>query len=37
MLQELGSQPLPTIVTEDADSSGHKTEDQGGRPRAGKK
>ncbi|KAK0086575.1 hypothetical protein PV325_002979 [Microctonus aethiopoides] len=33
--RELGSQPLPTIVTEDADSSGHKTEDQGGRPRAG--
>lgn len=31
--QELGSQPLPTIVTEDADNSGHVS--QGHRPRAG--
>lgn len=34
--QELGSQPLPTIVTEDADTSGHAAQDQGQRPRAGK-
>lgn len=33
ILQELGSQPLPTIVTEDADNSGHAA--QGHRPRAG--
>ncbi|XP_029666763.1 uncharacterized protein DDB_G0284459-like isoform X1 [Formica exsecta] len=30
--RELGSQPLPTIVTEDADNSGHAS--QGHRPRA---
>lgn len=34
-LQELGSQPLPTIVTEDADTSGQSSHDQGHRPRAG--
>ena len=34
-LQELGSQPLPTIVTEDADTSGQASQDQGHRPRAG--
>ncbi|KAG7197163.1 hypothetical protein KM043_007245 [Ampulex compressa] len=33
--RELGSQPLPTIVTEDADNSGHASQDQGHRPRAG--
>lgn len=33
--KELGSQPLPTIVTEDADGSGHSGQDQGHRPRAG--
>ncbi|XP_011310528.1 5'-AMP-activated protein kinase subunit gamma-2 isoform X2 [Fopius arisanus] len=33
--KELGSQPLPTIVTEDADNSGQKSDDQSTRPRAG--
>ncbi|XP_017797521.1 PREDICTED: dentin sialophosphoprotein-like isoform X2 [Habropoda laboriosa] len=33
--KELGSQPLPTIVTEDADTAGHASQDQGHRPRAG--
>lgn len=33
--KELGSQPLPTIVTEDADTSGQASQDQGHRPRAG--
>ncbi|XP_033364213.1 serine-rich adhesin for platelets [Bombus vosnesenskii] len=33
--KELGSQPLPTIVTEDADTAGHASHDQGHRPRAG--
>ncbi|XP_066603715.1 5'-AMP-activated protein kinase subunit gamma-2 isoform X3 [Prorops nasuta] len=33
--KELGSQPLPTIVTEDADTSGHASQDPGHRPRAG--
>lgn len=33
--KELGSQPLPTIVTEDADSSGQASGDHGHRPRAG--
>nr|XP_031848505.1 uncharacterized protein LOC116433964 isoform X2 [Nomia melanderi] len=33
--KELGSQPLPTIVTEDADNSSHASQDQGHRPRAG--
>ncbi|XP_076624673.1 SNF4/AMP-activated protein kinase gamma subunit isoform X2 [Colletes latitarsis] len=33
--KELGSQPLPTIVTEDADTSNHASQDQGHRPRAG--
>ena len=33
--KELGSQPLPTIVTEDADNSSHASQDQGQRPRAG--
>ncbi|KOC69683.1 hypothetical protein WH47_07870 [Habropoda laboriosa] len=35
LIQELGSQPLPTIVTEDADTAGHASQDQGHRPRAG--
>nr|XP_012148371.1 PREDICTED: dentin sialophosphoprotein isoform X5 [Megachile rotundata] len=33
--KELGSQPLPTIVTEDTDTSNHASQDQGHRPRAG--
>ncbi|XP_076231023.1 SNF4/AMP-activated protein kinase gamma subunit [Calliopsis andreniformis] len=33
--KELGSQPLPTIVTEDAENSSHASHDQGHRPRAG--
>ncbi|XP_076295856.1 SNF4/AMP-activated protein kinase gamma subunit isoform X3 [Lasioglossum baleicum] len=33
--KELGSQPLPTIVTEDTDNSNHASQDQGQRPRAG--
>ncbi|XP_017890901.1 dentin sialophosphoprotein-like isoform X2 [Ceratina calcarata] len=33
--KELGSQPLPTIVTEDTDTSGQASHDQGHRPRAG--
>nr|XP_033323720.1 serine-rich adhesin for platelets-like isoform X2 [Megalopta genalis] len=33
--KELGSQPLPTIVTEDADNLSHASQDQGHRPRAG--
>ncbi|KZC10129.1 hypothetical protein WN55_01112 [Dufourea novaeangliae] len=33
--KELGSQPLPTIVTEDADNSSQASQDQGQRPRAG--
>lgn len=34
-MQELGSQPLPTIVTEDAENSNQASHDQGHRPRAG--
>ncbi|XP_046594034.1 dentin sialophosphoprotein isoform X3 [Neodiprion lecontei] len=33
--RELGSQPLPTIVTEDTDVSGQSGQDEGHRPRAG--
>ncbi|XP_054004830.1 dentin sialophosphoprotein [Hylaeus anthracinus] len=33
--KELGSQPLPTIVTEDADKSNQASQDEGHRPRAG--
>ncbi|XP_046743659.1 dentin sialophosphoprotein isoform X2 [Diprion similis] len=33
--RELGSQPLPTIVTEDTDVSGQSGQDEGQRPRAG--
>ncbi|XP_043288182.1 dentin sialophosphoprotein isoform X2 [Venturia canescens] len=33
--QELGSQPLPTIVTEDVDPTGQNAQEQGHRPRAG--
>lgn len=35
ILQELGSQPLPTIVTEDVDHTGQNAQEQGHRPRAG--
>ena len=36
LFKELGSQPLPTIVTEDVDNhSSHSLQEQGHRPRAG--
>ncbi|XP_076181984.1 SNF4/AMP-activated protein kinase gamma subunit isoform X2 [Ptiloglossa arizonensis] len=33
--KELGSQPLPTIVTEDTENANHASQNQGHRPRAG--